>query len=329
MERIEFKNLPDQTTPLSAQNLNQLQTNVETEINNSGAVVSATEPTGSAKKKIWKQHSKNLFDKNEKVTSYGVYIINGSLNTASLWTSTNFFKVKKNTTYCINSASVGDSRNYGVAYYDKDFNFVSGTAWDDLGYSSVGQQTNINFTSPNNDSVVYGRICVRTTDTNFNTLQIEQGTTGTAYENYINDKEYILNANNVYEEFNKKLEDDMFYKTGDTITYIRDNIINGYVTGNGTQLELIVYTDKRLDKISVITPTKTEGIGRSATGYIDNANSWTDYTASGSSFTTLARKISNNSFLFRITKSSAFANLTNNTPITMLLRGETTIFTLT
>lgn len=33
MDKIDFKNLPDQTTPLSAQNLNQLQTNVETAIN--------------------------------------------------------------------------------------------------------------------------------------------------------------------------------------------------------------------------------------------------------------------------------------------------------
>lgn len=33
MQKINFKNFPDLTTPLSANNLNQLQTNVENEIN--------------------------------------------------------------------------------------------------------------------------------------------------------------------------------------------------------------------------------------------------------------------------------------------------------
>jgi hypothetical protein len=32
MQKIDFKNFPDTSTPLSAQNLNQLQTNVENAI---------------------------------------------------------------------------------------------------------------------------------------------------------------------------------------------------------------------------------------------------------------------------------------------------------
>lgn len=35
MERIDFKNYPDESTPLSAENLNQLQTNIEEAIFNS------------------------------------------------------------------------------------------------------------------------------------------------------------------------------------------------------------------------------------------------------------------------------------------------------
>ena len=34
MERIDFKNYPDESTPLSAENLNQLQTNIEEAIGN-------------------------------------------------------------------------------------------------------------------------------------------------------------------------------------------------------------------------------------------------------------------------------------------------------
>lgn len=58
MDKIEFKNLPDQTTAISATNLNQMQSNIE----KSAIIISATEPTTS--EKVWIQKGKNLLDLN-------------------------------------------------------------------------------------------------------------------------------------------------------------------------------------------------------------------------------------------------------------------------
>ena len=62
MDKIEFKNLPDQSTAISANNLNQMQSNIEKSV----VVVSATKPTTN--EKVWIQKGKNLLDLNKLIT---------------------------------------------------------------------------------------------------------------------------------------------------------------------------------------------------------------------------------------------------------------------
>lgn len=74
MQKIEFKNLPNTDTPLSAENLNAIQDNIENSflntssssqtdtyscdyINDSSVVVGPTEPTENNRKKVWMQNN--------------------------------------------------------------------------------------------------------------------------------------------------------------------------------------------------------------------------------------------------------------------------------
>lgn len=48
MQKIDFKNLPDTSTPINAENLNQMQTNVESAINSiSGVIASGSDSSGN------------------------------------------------------------------------------------------------------------------------------------------------------------------------------------------------------------------------------------------------------------------------------------------
>lgn len=65
MKKIEFKNLPSTETPLSAENLNQLQSNIE----ESCVAINSTQPTTN--EKLWVQKtntSKKIYTKNEDGT---------------------------------------------------------------------------------------------------------------------------------------------------------------------------------------------------------------------------------------------------------------------
>lgn len=69
MQKITFENLPSTNTPLSASNLNTMQSNIETEIDNHSIVVSATEPT-TDRKPLWLKHGSNVDDE--------MYILNNN-----------------------------------------------------------------------------------------------------------------------------------------------------------------------------------------------------------------------------------------------------------
>lgn len=65
MNKIEFKNLPDTTTPLSAENLNQLQDNVEEAIPTLDSQVSTTSTNG-----VENQAITNYVNSKSAITSY-------------------------------------------------------------------------------------------------------------------------------------------------------------------------------------------------------------------------------------------------------------------
>lgn len=168
-----FEDLPSTNRPITAENLNQIQDNL--------VVVSVTEPTGDNREKVWIQKGKNLFDKNSLFTGYR-FGSDGLLFADSAYSSTDYISVKSNTIYTVNWQM--ETREC-VCYYDETKTFISrNTATSP-------------FTTPTNCKYIRAsRI-----STGINTAQIEQGSTATEYEEYIEPKIYVKNDNDVYEEF--------------------------------------------------------------------------------------------------------------------------------
>lgn len=113
----------------------------------------------------------------------------------------------------IQYVSSSDAEISNLCFFDKNMNYLSGLTYN---------TENKTFTTPLNCS--YITLAVSST---FIYFQLEQGSTATAYEEYIEPKMYVLNNNNVYEEFIKKEELNSIAWT-DTITANTGYEISGY-----------------------------------------------------------------------------------------------------
>lgn len=117
---------------------------------------------------------KNLFDKSIANDKYYVNISNGTLVSNSDWISTDYIEIKGNTVYVQNTGTL-NSAGAGVAYYDKDKNFISS--------NQILSTNNYSFTTATNAR--YLRTCTRVSDGgNLDTFQLEEGAVATAYDTY-------------------------------------------------------------------------------------------------------------------------------------------------
>lgn len=189
MNKINFVN--GQAPALNAQNLNQLQKNIENEIQESGIVVSPTEPN-IERKKVWIQKGKNSFNPDDYTQGNAQgYILKEKLIVGESYTIS--FNNSKGKTHGViittengkalpadgfeKYSTTGASFIYTQAMYEKNYHLfiINITA-----YSTLSKEEIIDLQ-----------------------VQLEQGLTGTEYEEYIEPKIYIKNDNNVYEELNK------------------------------------------------------------------------------------------------------------------------------
>lgn len=208
-------------------------TNIENAISESGVIVSATEPINENRKKVWLQNRKNLLNKNVGFTN--TYISNtGEILTANNNALFNgYISIKSNTIYTI---STNTNISFAFSFYDKNYNFIE----RDIGTSIKA----FSYTSPSN--AVYMRIHINManiiiTQTIIDGLDImlEQNAIATKYEPYVEPKMYVLNDNNVYEEFIQKekiekvtqnLTLNTTYANGGTANYIKsNNTVQAYI----------------------------------------------------------------------------------------------------
>lgn len=275
MDKINFQNLPSTTTPLSAQNLNQLQTNVENAIKDAGVVVSATEPSSSNKKRVWKQHSKNLLNNRQPKT------YSSNCNITSLSTGIRAISVTGvyNTFACID---IGALKDYvGKKIYVKFTNSSSAnTGRVYIGKSTAGQSSRsiISDTGPisNGSHTFETNTLVDDTDKPRLFIAIySNGSSGTtvaensyidytnlivstedvSYEPYVNDKEYVLNNNNQYDE----------YDTNNTIVSVSEP------TGKNRKKVWLqhsknLFNKNKVNKIDGYIDTSTQYISTSSSG---------------------------------------------------------------
>lgn len=190
-----FEDLPSTNRPITAENLNQIKDKL--------VVVSATEPTGDNREKVWMQKGKNLFDKN----NYSVFegYINGSTLkfVSNSYGRTIYIKVQSNTTYTISREILTDTFAIGMG---PNIPTVDEQVSE---YKTYSTNDTVMITTGENDNYIYIYLLwtngeETTLEAILESLQIEQGSTATEYEECIEPKIYVLNDNGVYEEFISK-----------------------------------------------------------------------------------------------------------------------------
>ena len=109
-------------------------------------------------------------------------------------------------------------------------------------------------------------------------------------------------------------DDEIYYRDNDTLSITTYTDLNGFITSSTTSVSFSFYTPKSLANISSVTVTAFKGTLRGISGYLDSKTSAYDWFAD-SAYTVTATKISDNMLRIVCTKSSAFTNVTNNTPV--------------
>ena len=175
MQKINFQDLPSTTTPISAANLNLLQTNVETAFNLKADsttltnYINGTESMGNIV--VDSIRSKNMFNKNNALIKKFVNKETGDIADSDDWSATDFMEVEPNTSYVFSGVNNSLSSIAGTAFYNSSKVFISGI-----------DSTTYNFTTPANAK--YVRISLNTeTPTQ---VQVEKGNTATDYAPYQN-----------------------------------------------------------------------------------------------------------------------------------------------
>ena len=172
-------------------------------------VVSATEPTGNNRKKVWFQKGKNYLDISRLTTrtTYGITFTPTATGIKITGTATDTYAyggsigidLKKGKTYTLYGNNAGNTLKLELK---------KGTTI----ITAIKTSNNkITFT-PNDDINLVTFILediVKGTAYNYeiSNLQIEQGSTPTEYQPYVEQQIFIKNSNEVYEEFIKKSEE--------------------------------------------------------------------------------------------------------------------------
>ena len=178
---IDFVN--NSEPDLTAENLNKLQQDI-------GTVVSPTEPQGNERLKVWIQKGKNLFNKNNILSGYLLSEDGAITQNATYFVSAEYIPVLAETDIVVSSA-ITDI--YRIAEYDNNKNLIKRTFND-----NPSTRYKIKTTS----TTAY--IKISCTLAQVDNIQVEQNSEATKYEAYIEPKIYVLNNNDVYEEFIKR-----------------------------------------------------------------------------------------------------------------------------
>ncbi len=101
------------------------------------------------------------------------------------------------------------------------------------------------------------------------------------------------------------------YAKNATVT-LSDLAVNGYVTNSTARIYIGIPVPKSMENISTVTVTAMTGALRGGSGAIDSTGTSTDLY---SNYTVTAVKSTDNMIRVYILKSSAFSNVTNNSPV--------------
>lgn len=105
------------------------------------------------------------------------------------------------------------------------------------------------------------------------------------------------------------------YHTGESITLTNLDVA-GYVTTNGTDVRFDITLPRHIISGTTLTVSACSGYIRGNLGYLDSTGATSvDYASDSSTYTITATKMDSNRVKLSIVKSSAWGNVTNNTPV--------------
>ncbi len=145
-------------------------------------VISTTEPTTG--EEVWIQKGKNLFNKKKALIGYELVSNEAGIQANAEWYVSDFISVTPGVTYFLSGKTSGTNN----IFYDVDKNKIDG----------IGATTGALLVP---DGIKYMRFNGKLSE--IDTVQLEQGTTATSYEPYVDKKIFVKNDNGVYEEFYK------------------------------------------------------------------------------------------------------------------------------
>lgn len=199
MKRINFENLPNTVTPINKDNLNKMQDNIE----ESCVAVSPTQPTTN--EKVWIKKGKNILPSiNIDRTINGITFIHnedGSITMNGTATNKAVYPINVNGTNATNTIKLEENSNYILSGNNSSISGLYLQGWYTRNGSNVYTIDAIETTEETNLGV-YITINSGVTVTNITIFpQVEQGSTATDYEPYIEKKIYCKNDNGVFGEF--------------------------------------------------------------------------------------------------------------------------------
>lgn len=184
MKKFNFQDLPNTDTPIKASTLNTMQSNIE----ESCVAVSPTQP--ETNEKVWIQKGKNLFNRENSILK-GYYLSNEGTYETSIgsYVQNYYIAVSPNTEYIL-WHDKGDALRVG--FFDNNEIFIS---------RQTTNEKNLHFTTPANCKYLIISWDVLETSNDDNNIQLEQGSTATEYEAYIEETVWVKNDNGVYIPF--------------------------------------------------------------------------------------------------------------------------------
>lgn len=183
MQKINFQNLPNTTTPVNATNLNAVQTNVED-------VFNGTVPMGNIK--VDTVTSKNLFNIDGEVNvrgntggiEPGLNTVSGNVLTSNI-NGNNEYAVGqklpnlsgKTVTFSAKLYSKGNADGGGIAIFDNNTQKAAPAI------VNTGDYVTYTYTATS-DNIVFGFYSVNGTEAQFTDIQVEIGDTRTSWAEY-------------------------------------------------------------------------------------------------------------------------------------------------
>lgn len=199
MEKINFENLPNTGTPINKDNLNKMQDNIE----KSCVIVSPTQPTTN--EKVWIKKGKNFFKDDLVKSLNNITYSNGVVTQVTADTAVSpYFKML----YYKDSQYIGNTKYTNIRLGINSMSFVKDDTFNIIAYGLNGDVKDTMMTIDvthltNGETYTLSFNVTNKTQGNISwkDIQLEQGSTATEYEEYIEKKIYIKNDNGVFEEF--------------------------------------------------------------------------------------------------------------------------------